>query len=311
MKGDPTTFSGGERQGLVALDDAQRTQLTRALVYIEENLSNPIEVNHIARIACYTPRHFQRLFQAFTGETVRNHLRRLRAERAVVLIRYLDLNVTQAALSVGFSNTSGLYKAVREHFGCAPEDVRDFGESSPAIPEPFAIRAVEVPSIQVAFLRHIGDPKGSLKVWMKLLAWARGQGLLSSDAQLIGINHDSTETEVSALRYDAAIQVPNGFRPTSESGLAVRELPGGLVLQHSFHGTVDALEQRWNILTEKWFPRSGWKLRDPICYDIYPGAEASWQKLAALLMSRFTKIRATLCIPILPRRLGTETYRDY
>jgi AraC family transcriptional regulator len=117
------------------LDDEQRTQVRRALVFIEDNLGSALAVADIARVACYGPRHFQRLFQSFTGESVHDYIRRMRVDRAVVLLRRERMNVTDAALIVGFSNPSGLYKAFQQRFGCAPADFLAAPAEPPAVPE--------------------------------------------------------------------------------------------------------------------------------------------------------------------------------
>lgn len=279
------------------IDSEQQAQLQRALVFMEANLENAITVDEIARVACYTARHFQRLFREHTGETVHDHLRRLRAERAAVLLRYLDHDVTSTALAVGFHNSSGLYKAIRWRFGCAPDALRRENGATSS-PPPFRVREHDQPAMRLAFLRHVGDPKQSLRVWLRLLEWARSEKLIRPGAMLAGVNHDSTETDATRWRYDACITLPQDYQPRATSGITVQELPGGLTLMHDFHGTLAGLEARWHMFTEVWFPRTQWRLRDGRCYDLYPAAEATLAKIASLLVNPRSLIRSTLCIPV-------------
>lgn len=292
----PRSFSATPAAG--ALDDAQRTQVQRALVFIEENLGNALGVAEIARVACYAPRHFQRLFHQFTGESVHDHIRRLRVERAAVLLRFTRMTVTDAALLVGFSNPSGLYKACQQRFGCAPADFAASAVVSAAASVVPAMRSEWLPALRVGCIRHIGDPKDALRTWMQLLAWARAHSLLTPDARLVGLNYDSRFTPPAAQRYDAGITLPPSFTPGVGSGIVVRELPAGPVLMQDFRGTLTALEARWEFLTEHWFPTSGRRLRGSVCFDLYPASEATLPRLLALLANPRATLRATLCVPV-------------
>ena len=53
-----------------------RERLLTVLVYIQRHLEE------LARVACFSPYHFHRLFAGMMGETVAEHVRRLRLERA-------------------------------------------------------------------------------------------------------------------------------------------------------------------------------------------------------------------------------------
>ena len=55
-----------------------------------------------------------------TGETIADHVRRLRLERAAELLRSGKFNVTEAALEVGYNSLSHFSQAFHEAFGCCP-----------------------------------------------------------------------------------------------------------------------------------------------------------------------------------------------
>lgn len=42
----------------------------KVLIYIEKNLDEDLSLKRLAKIACYSPFHFHRIFQAVVGETV-------------------------------------------------------------------------------------------------------------------------------------------------------------------------------------------------------------------------------------------------
>jgi transcriptional regulator GlxA family with amidase domain len=55
-----------------------KQRLLRVLVYIQQNLDGPLELEELARVACFSPYHFHRIFTGMIGESVKAHIRRLR-----------------------------------------------------------------------------------------------------------------------------------------------------------------------------------------------------------------------------------------
>lgn len=86
----------------------------------KQNLAEPPSLEELGkRIGCS---HFylSRIFSAQTGQTISQHLRQLRLERAAELLKSRELNVTEAALEVGYSSLSHFSAAFQETFGCCP-----------------------------------------------------------------------------------------------------------------------------------------------------------------------------------------------
>lgn len=282
--------------------DEHQSRIYRALVFIEEQLGSRLEVTDVARVACYTPRHLQRVFLEQVGEGVREHIRRLRVMRAATLLRQTDLSVTEAAFASGFDTVPGFNRAFHAVMGCAPtvfcEQPLEREPTLPPLPEDGLMRVTlrEEPSRRLAFLRHVGHEVGAVWTWTKLASWAARRGILNDDAVLLGLAHDDYETPTERHRYDACVEIPTGFNP--DPGMGVRELPGGLTACHEFRGTLPALEQRWHLFTHRWFPRSGLRLRLPLSYDIYPPEEVQPMALIRHLQPG-SVLRATLCLPVM------------
>ena len=64
--------------------------------------------------------HLSRSFSLHVGQTVPQYLRQLRLERAAQLLREGRCNVTEAAMTVGYSSLSHFSKAFWEAYGCCP-----------------------------------------------------------------------------------------------------------------------------------------------------------------------------------------------
>ena len=59
-----------------------RARMLRVLVHIQQNLDAPLPLEELASIALFSPFHFHRIFRGLIGESVKEHVRRLRLERS-------------------------------------------------------------------------------------------------------------------------------------------------------------------------------------------------------------------------------------
>ena len=87
---------------------------------LKKNLAEPPPLEEIGRRVGCSQFHLSRLFTQEMGKTISAHLRDLRMERAAELLREGKMNVTEAALEVGYSSLSHFTVAFRETFACCP-----------------------------------------------------------------------------------------------------------------------------------------------------------------------------------------------
>jgi AraC family transcriptional regulator len=288
-------------------DSEKRSRLYRALTFLEHHLGSRVGMAEIARAACYTPRHFQRVFQEVFGETAGDYIRRLRMQRAAQLLAFHDLPVMQVAMAVSYNSPSVFTRAFTTHHGCPPTEYRArhgaphrFGTARGVAdaPPPLALRFATFPALRIAFIRHIGHPNKTLPVWLKLLAWAWRRNLLRGRAALpLCLYHDAGECPPEYNRCDIALTVPDDF-DAADSAVGVKEIPGGMVMMHGFKGTAAAIEARWSLLCDVWLPQSGFKLREPYAFDLFAPHQMAPRKLLAILASGDPVLESTLCVPV-------------
>ena len=97
-----------------------RERAQRVRVLLQESLAQPPSLEQLGRRVGCSPFHLSRIFTQETGQTITQCLRQLRLERAAVLLRSGQCNVTEAALEVGYNSLSHFTAAFRETFGCCP-----------------------------------------------------------------------------------------------------------------------------------------------------------------------------------------------
>lgn len=98
--------------------------VARALVYLEENSTKPLQLDEIARHTRINKFHLCRLFRRETGTTVINHLQRLRIRNAMQRLMEEDTKVITIAQEVGFSDLANFNRVFRRMAGTTPTTYR-------------------------------------------------------------------------------------------------------------------------------------------------------------------------------------------
>ncbi len=107
-------------------------RVNRAIDYIVHNLDQPLRLEHVAGVACFSPFHFHRVFRSLVGETLNQFVKRLRLERALFLMAHDSQRpLTEVALSCGFSSSSDFSRNFRQRYGVPPSalDLETFRNS--------------------------------------------------------------------------------------------------------------------------------------------------------------------------------------
>lgn len=90
-----------------------------ALIYLSDNFTEAITLKSLAKRFGYTPTHFSRVFNAYTGGGINEFLGSLRAEYAAGLLRG-GASVTDAAMDAGFASMRTFYRAFKNKYGVTP-----------------------------------------------------------------------------------------------------------------------------------------------------------------------------------------------
>jgi AraC family transcriptional regulator len=132
-----------------------------------------------------------------------------------------------------------------------------------------SIEVKELPELHVAYVRHIGPFNRIGEAFGKLMQWAGPRGLLRfPETKSLAVYRDSPEvTDVSKLRSDACITIPEGTKVDGEVGLM--KIPGGTFVVGRFEIAGDQFAEAWNALMGGWLPGSGYQPDDRMCYELY------------------------------------------
>lgn len=255
-------------------------RIARVERFLEKNLDDDVDPSTLARTAHLSLHHFHRIFRAQLGETIMQHLRRLRLERAARRLRNADdgARLLDLAMEAGYESHEAFTRAFQARFGVAPSAYRDEAASEPS-PRLVAWQAqrIERPSapvsvrsfdaLNVACMRHRGSYATVGETWGRMLTWAGAHGF--GGAPLYGICPDDPDvTEEARLRFDAAVVVPEPFVPTT-AGLAITEIPAGTYAVGLHVGPYHRLHETYLDVIGRWFPESGYELATDAVVEHY------------------------------------------
>lgn len=96
--------------------------LKKALVFMEKNLDQPVDLDTLAKVSGMSRFQFNRAFKSAYGITPIRYLGDLRFAKAKELMRYSDKNVTQIAYSVGFNDVHYFSRFFKQRENVAPNE---------------------------------------------------------------------------------------------------------------------------------------------------------------------------------------------
>ncbi|WP_028447405.1 AraC family transcriptional regulator [Chitinimonas koreensis] len=280
-------------------------RMNRVLDHIDRHLDAPLDLAALAEVAHFSPYHFHRLFAGWMRETLGDYLRRRRLEvGAHLLAQRPAMPVLEVALTVGFGSGEAFARAFKLQFGVTPSAwrsdtparqaallarVRQPQDSNPdqasskrdqagpdggghdagscdEMENEMDVKLVELAPVKVAYLRYIGPYGPGIGVfWRETVGpWLRANGLEGRACYGIGLD-DPSVTPPEKCRYDACVEIPDGFVPGGAALPAT--LPGGRYAVTTFRGAPATIGAAWIELCGAWLPGSG------LQYDARPSFE--------------------------------------
>jgi AraC family transcriptional regulator len=269
-------------------------RVNRAIEHVVSRLAEPLRLEDVARVALLSPFHFHRIFRALVGETLGDFVKRLRIDRALVMMAHAPRSsLTKIALDCGFSSSSDFSRCFKQRFGVPPsafdiqlwrsthradleEIVRQWAEQLPINrlpprqnPDCFKVRIRNLPVRTVAYIR-VRDPyhgDAVVQATMRLIAWAERHGL--ADGQWLGYQWENPEiVSLEACQYQVAVEAEH-FIPKGEIGKFT--FPPMLVAEVELRGGLDLELRALQWLYGSWLPRSGYVPDDQPVFEAWIG----------------------------------------
>ncbi|SFS35615.1 AraC-type DNA-binding protein [Paenibacillus sp. 453mf] len=108
--------------------------MNNAMEYIESHLTEEIDLNQAARVACCSTYHFQRMFSFITGVPLSEYIRRRRLTLAAFDLQQSHAKVIDTALKHGYESPEAFSRAFKKMHGVMPTSAREKGIALKAYP---------------------------------------------------------------------------------------------------------------------------------------------------------------------------------
>lgn len=265
-----------------------------AIDYIVTNQHRPIRLNDVARAALFSPHHFHRVFHAVVGETIAEFTKRVRLDRAILMMAHnRRATLAQTASACGFASQSDFSRSFKQRFGTSPrafdllawkaahgarmdaalpEQARAMHMRSlppGANPDRFNVRIRSLPARTVAYIRVTDPfrPKVAEEAVRRLLTWADEAG--KSGGQWLGYMWERPDLiSLEHCVYYAAV-VADHVIPKGEVGRF--RFPAMTVAEIEVRGGLDLELRAVRWLFGTWLPRSGYVPADQPCFESWIG----------------------------------------
>ncbi len=99
--------------------------IVRAIVYVENNILKPLNLDKIAGEAYMSKFHFCRLFKKYVGVSPMQYAINMRLKRAMTLLSRKDISISAVAVQSGFSDLSEFCRQFKRLYGSSPSAVRE------------------------------------------------------------------------------------------------------------------------------------------------------------------------------------------
>ena len=101
--------------------------ISRAIEYIEKNLTNDLKLEDIASYSFISSFYFQKGFSIICGYGVGEYIKNRRLSMAGYEVLNTNKKIIDIALEYGYDSADSFTKAFKRFHGCTPKDVRNSG----------------------------------------------------------------------------------------------------------------------------------------------------------------------------------------
>jgi AraC family transcriptional regulator len=299
-------------------------RLNLALDFIDAHLGDEITLGRLASVACFSPYHFHRLFTALVGEPPAEYVRRLRLEKAAVLLAANPVvTVTGIAQACGFSTSALFCRLFKVRFGMPPTAWRDGGAEKrknrqqvrkkgkdPAsrpgydgrertsagrksMTKPPTVKIEDMPPLRVAYVKHMKgyeDSAGIGEAFETLFAWAGPRGFMGPEARVLGVSLDDPDvTPKDKCRYYASVAVND--RAEADGRVGLMTLRAGKYAVARFAGGADVFKKAYAFMYGEWLPKSGWQPDNAPAFESYVGEPSGTERKPRFVFDLFVPVK--------------------
>jgi AraC family transcriptional regulator len=261
-----------------------------AIDAMETQLMEPFDIEAIAKVACSSTFHFQRMFHMLTGMTVSEYMRKRKLTLAAQELAMSSCKVVDVAFKYGYESPESFSKAFRRLHGVSPSEARDPGVQLKAYPRisfhlslkgdkdmeyrilekgSFTMvgTSIEVSCVDGENLRRIPAYWGECSQDGTIERLAA----LGSGNPLMGVCVAQPDKE--KIQYWVAVESGSAEVP---EGFAAGEVPAATWAVFTSVGpVVKSIQEVWCSIYQEWFPGTGYEHAAGPELEMYPPGDTN------------------------------------
>jgi AraC family transcriptional regulator len=254
-------------------------RMNGALKYIEENLTDEIDIKEVSRISCCSEYHFKRMFSFLSGVALSEYIRRRRLTAAAFELYNSNKRILDVAVKYGYNSADSFTRAFQSLHGITPSEARNNGQSLKAYPpmtfqltikggnemkyrieEKEAFRIVGIGK-RVPIIFHGVNPHIA-SMWQSLTAEKIAKLKELSNEEPLGIISASTNFSEGRMEEKGELDHYIGVATNMEcpDNFDVLEVKASTWAVFEAVGKFpDALQEVWGRIYSEWFPSSNYQ----------------------------------------------------
>jgi AraC family transcriptional regulator len=264
-------------------------RMNNAMEYVETHLTEATDYDQLARIACCSTYHFQRMFPFITGVPLSEYIRRRRLTLAAFELQNSGEKIIDVALKYGYESPEAFSRAFKKLHGVMPLSARDKGVSLKAFPrlsfhisirgdvemnykieEKQGFEMFGVSTLIYAAGDSLEQPLDEIpEFWSKCIADGtvnriRAAAELGKNDQVHAVLYDNPgENQGEKFSYMIGYFLPQSGLPEGFEQLSIPPqmyaiFSTGLFARRGEHG----IPNLWRRIWEEWFPSSNYESAD-------------------------------------------------
>ncbi|WP_309119443.1 AraC family transcriptional regulator [Paenibacillus sp.] len=252
-------------------------RMNRAIGYIEEHMLEEIDYEDVAKVACCSVYHFQRMFSFITNVPLSEYVRRRRLTLAAFELQRGKAKVIDIALKYGYESPEAFARAFLNLHGTTPTAARNSGtplRAYPRISFQISIQGVvgmkyrieEAEAFAVVGVQERIKTEDASDAVPRAWTSAMKEGLFDrlwevrashpNMRGILGVCADGDHGKNESFHYImsvASVQAP-------PEGMVKREFPAATWVVFEADGGPEGIGEMWKRLYTEWLPTSAYDL---------------------------------------------------
>lgn len=258
---------------LATMSNIAAHPVQQAIWFVEQNLGKDIALDDIARAAGVSRFHLTRAFGLATGQSLMRYVRARRLSEAAQRLAAGASDILALALDAGYGSHEAFTRAFGDHFGLAPQALRDQG-SVVGIQLTAPLKLDESLTSKLAEPRYEDRQPFLLAGLNERYSYETSQAIPSQWQQFAqefapaiasqsvnsvayGVLHNSDGA--GNMDYLCGLEVRD-FNALPVKGVARLRVPRQNYAVFAHQGHVSAIRRTWYTIWNRWLPGSGFEV---------------------------------------------------